>query len=202
MPSANGLAFPCRKICPRFYKRGYGSCLQLKAGNCRLGHKTEWAAYFVSHLTRWCWLILKQEAMKSGNLLHGFMASCFIYFQTEPPPTKRKDGTEVFTIQKQRWVKTWTNRPHPVLPSLPAARCRSRGAHRGWRSSRCARVAWHDRRAACARQFLPPIGRFSSAPDASRFCHATGTAGKFHIVPPTSSAASCQRACCALCCAA
>ena len=31
-----------------------------------------------------CWLILKQEAMKSGNLLRGFMASCFIYFQTEP----------------------------------------------------------------------------------------------------------------------
>jgi len=29
---------------------------------------------------------LKQEAMKSGNLLRGFMASCFIYFQTEPPP--------------------------------------------------------------------------------------------------------------------
>jgi len=24
--------------------------------------------------------------------------------------TKRKDGTEIFTIQKQRWVKTWTNR--------------------------------------------------------------------------------------------
>jgi hypothetical protein len=115
MPSANGLAFPCRKICPRFYKRGYGSCLQLKAGNCRLGHKTEWAAYFVSHLTRWCWLILKQEAMKSGNLLHGFMASCFIYFQTEPPPTKRKDGTEIFRIEKERWVKTWTNQPHPVM---------------------------------------------------------------------------------------
>ena len=43
------------------------------------------------------------------------MASCFIYFQTEPPPTKRKDGTEIFTIQKQHWVKTWTNRPHPVM---------------------------------------------------------------------------------------
>ena len=40
-----------------------------------------------------CWLILKQEAMKSGNLLRGFMASCFIYFQTEPttfPPARTR----------------------------------------------------------------------------------------------------------------
>jgi hypothetical protein len=29
--------------------------------------------------------------------------------------TKRNDGTEVFTIKKQRWVKTWTNQPHPVM---------------------------------------------------------------------------------------
>ena len=29
--------------------------------------------------------------------------------------TKRKDGTEIFTIKKQRWVKTWTNQPHPVM---------------------------------------------------------------------------------------
>jgi hypothetical protein len=36
------------------------------------------------------WLSLKQEAMKSGNPLHGFMASCFIYFQTEPLPAKRR----------------------------------------------------------------------------------------------------------------
>ncbi|MEI7819733.1 MAG: DUF4365 domain-containing protein [Verrucomicrobiota bacterium] len=28
---------------------------------------------------------------------------------------KRKDGTEIFTIKKQRWVKTWTNQPHPVM---------------------------------------------------------------------------------------
>jgi hypothetical protein len=57
--SADGLAFPRRKISPRFHKRGY------KAGD--------------SHLT------------------------------------KRKDGTEIFTIKKQRWVKTWTNQPHPVM---------------------------------------------------------------------------------------
>jgi len=41
MPSANGLAFPCRKISPRFYKRGYDFCLELKAGNCRLRHQKE-----------------------------------------------------------------------------------------------------------------------------------------------------------------
>ena len=29
--------------------------------------------------------------------------------------TKRKDGTEIFAIKKQRWVKTWTNQPHPVM---------------------------------------------------------------------------------------
>jgi small GTP-binding protein len=29
--------------------------------------------------------------------------------------TKRKDGTEVFRIEKERWVKTWTNQPHPVM---------------------------------------------------------------------------------------
>jgi hypothetical protein len=41
MPSADALGFSRRKISPRFYKRGYGSCLQLKAGNCRLRHQTE-----------------------------------------------------------------------------------------------------------------------------------------------------------------
>lgn len=29
--------------------------------------------------------------------------------------TKRKDGKEVFTIKKERWVKTWTNQPYPVM---------------------------------------------------------------------------------------
>ncbi len=30
--------------------------------------------------------------------------------------TKRKaDGAEIFTIRKQRWVKTWMNQPHPVM---------------------------------------------------------------------------------------
>jgi hypothetical protein len=29
---------------------------------------------------------------------------------------KRKgDGAEIFTIKKQRWVKTWTNQPYPVM---------------------------------------------------------------------------------------
>jgi hypothetical protein len=41
MTSEEGLAFPRRKISPRFYKRGYGLCLQLMAGNCRFGHQTE-----------------------------------------------------------------------------------------------------------------------------------------------------------------
>lgn len=29
--------------------------------------------------------------------------------------TKRKDGTEIFTIKKERWVTTWINQPYPVM---------------------------------------------------------------------------------------
>ena len=33
--------------------------------------------------------------------------------------TRRKtDGTEIFTIRKQRWVKTWMNQPWPVMPHI------------------------------------------------------------------------------------
>jgi hypothetical protein len=58
-----------------------------------------------------CWLILKQEAMKSGNLLRGFMASCFIYFQTEPTtfPSRHPPGAAPASVAVENFFKFLEN---------------------------------------------------------------------------------------------
>jgi hypothetical protein len=54
---------------------------------------------------------LKQEAMKSGNLLRGFMASCFIYFQTEPTtfPSPHPPGAAPASVAVENFFKFLEN---------------------------------------------------------------------------------------------
>ena len=55
--------------------------LQLKSGDCRLGHQVKWAAYFVCrqcHVTKWA------------------------AYSVSYTRKRRRDGAEIFTLKKQR----------------------------------------------------------------------------------------------------
>ena len=56
----------------------------------------------------------------------------YIYLQLKAGPShlrRRKDGREIFTIKKPRWIQTWTQQPGPVMLVIGREAATDREAH-------------------------------------------------------------------------